>query len=182
MYQVFKPTILNSHSLWLMESQSKSTAKPQSLRQAPVHCDSISKLPVITSRCKSTCDQQNAGDGNTQGSPFGRFAWPCVFSSPAFNFLPVEINDWDMIFRDRAGLLRDLEDTVQFLAQCRYIPADLVIGDFGIDLGRGDPFMSQHLADRFQRYTLCERNRRSEGMTRHVDRRIERQSGMFSVL
>ena len=55
MYQVFKPTILNSHSLWLMESQSKSTAKPQSLRQAPVHCDSISKLPVITSRCKSTC-------------------------------------------------------------------------------------------------------------------------------
>ena len=92
MYQVFKPTILNSHSLWLMESQSKSTAKPQSLRQAPVHCDSISKLPVITSRCKSTCDQQNAGDGNTQGSPFGRFAWPCVFSSPVFNSLPAEIN------------------------------------------------------------------------------------------
>lgn len=68
MYQVFKPTILNSHSLWLMESQSKSTAKPQSLRQAPVHCDSISKLPVITSRCKSTCDQQNTGDKNPQGS------------------------------------------------------------------------------------------------------------------
>lgn len=92
MYQVFKPTILNSHSLWLMESQSKSTAKPQSLRQAPVHCDSISKLPVITSRCKSTCVQQNAEDGNTQGSPFGRFAWPCVFSSPVFNSLPAEIN------------------------------------------------------------------------------------------
>ena len=92
MYQVFKPTILNSHSLWLMESQSKSTAKPQSLRQAPVHCDSISKLPVITSRCKSTCDQQNAEEGNTQGSPFGRFAWPCVFSSPVFNSLPAEIN------------------------------------------------------------------------------------------
>ena len=71
MYQVFKPTILNSHSLRLMESQSKSTAKPQSLRQAPVHCDAISKLPVITSRCKSTCDQQNAGDENTQGSPSG---------------------------------------------------------------------------------------------------------------
>ena len=63
MYQVLKPTILNSHSLWLMEAQSKSTAKPQSLRQAPVHCDAISKLPVITSRCKSTCDQQNAGGG-----------------------------------------------------------------------------------------------------------------------
>ena len=92
MYQVFKPTILNSHSLWLMESQSKSTAKPQSLRQAPVHCDSISKLPVITSRCKSTCDQQNAEEGNTQGSPLGRFAWPCGFPSPAFNSLPAEIN------------------------------------------------------------------------------------------
>ena len=36
--------------------------------------------------------QQNAEDGNTQGSPFGRFAWPCVFSSPVFNSLPAEIN------------------------------------------------------------------------------------------
>ena len=98
MYQVFKPTILNSHSLWLMESQSKSTAKPQSLRQAPVHCDSISKLPVITSRCKSTCDQQNAKDGNTQGSPFGRFAWPSVFPSPAFNSLPAE-RDYGIVSR-----------------------------------------------------------------------------------
>ena len=98
MYQVFKPTILNSHSLWLMESQSKSTAKPQSLRQAPVHCDSISKLPVITSRCKSTCDQQNAKDGNTQGSPFGRFAWPCVFPSPAFNSLPAD-RDYGIVSR-----------------------------------------------------------------------------------
>lgn len=98
MYQVFKPTILNSHSLWLMESQSKSTAKPQSLRQAPVHCDSISKLPVITSRCKSTCDQQNAKDGNTQGSPFGRFAWPCGFPSPAFNSLPAE-RDYGIVSR-----------------------------------------------------------------------------------
>ena len=33
--------------------------------------------------------QQHAGDGNTQGSPLGRFAWPRVFSSPAFNSLPV---------------------------------------------------------------------------------------------
>ena len=98
MYQVFKPTILNSHSLWLMESQSKSTAKPQSLRQAPVHCDSISKLPVITSRCKSTCDQQNAEEGNTQGSPLGRFAWPCVFPSPAFNSLPAE-RDYGIVSR-----------------------------------------------------------------------------------
>ena len=35
--------------------------------------------------------QQNAGDENTQGSPFGRFAWPCVFSSPAINSLSAHI-------------------------------------------------------------------------------------------
>jgi len=90
----------------------------------------------------------------------------------------VEINDWDMIFRDRAGLLRDLEDTVQFLAQCRYIPADLVIGDLGVDLGRGDPFVPQHLADRFQRHALRKRDRRGKGMTRHMNRRVERQTGV----
>ena len=73
-----------------------------------------------------------------------------------------------MIFRDRAGLLRDLENTVQFLAQCRYIPADLVIGDLGVDLGRGDMFMSQHLADRFQRYALRKRDRCGKGMPPHV--------------
>ena len=98
MYQVFKPTILNSHSLRLMESQSKSTAKPQSLRQAPVHCDAISKLPVITSRCKSTCDQQNAKDGNMQGSPLGRFAWPCIFPSLTINSLPAE-RDYGIVSR-----------------------------------------------------------------------------------
>ena len=64
-------------------------------------------------------DQQNAKDGNTQGSPLGRFAWPCVFPSPAFNFLPAEINSEDIryaLFRDRAGLLCDLEDAAEFLA------------------------------------------------------------------
>ena len=67
------------------------------------------------------------------------------------------------------GLLCDPEDTVQFLAQRRHIPADLVVSDARIDLSRGDPFMSQHLADRFQRYALRERDRRGEGMTRHVE-------------
>lgn len=43
------------------------------------------------------------------------------------------------------GLLCDPEDTVQFLAQRRHIPADLVIGNLGVDLGRGDMFMFQHL-------------------------------------
>ena len=54
----------------------------------------------------------------------------------------------------------------------------LVIGDLGVDLGRGDPFMSQHLADRFQRYTLRKRDRCGKGMPRHVDRRVERQTSM----
>ena len=33
-------------------------------------------------------DQQNAGDGNPQGSPLGRFAWPCIFPSLTINSLP----------------------------------------------------------------------------------------------
>lgn len=74
-----------------------------------------------------------------------------------------------MIFRDCAGLLRDLEDTVQFLAQCRHILSDLVVGDFSVDLGRGNTFLSEHLADRFQRYALRKRNRHSEGMTPCVE-------------
>ena len=83
-----------------------------------------------------------------------------------------------MIFRDRAGLLRDLEDAVEFLAQCRHILSDFIIGDLSIDLGRGDPLMPQHLADRFQRYALRKRDRCGKGMPRHVDRRVERQTGM----
>lgn len=123
--------------------------------------------------------QQNAEDGNTQGSPFGRFAWPCVFSSPVFNSLPAEIgNIRYTIFRDNAGLLRNLEDAVEFFAQRRHILSDLVVGDFSVDLGRGDPFVPQHLADRFQRYTLRKRDRCGKGMPRHVDRRVERQTGM----
>ena len=77
------------------------------------------------------------------------------------------------VFRNRAGLLRDLEDAVEFFAQCRHILSDLVVGDFSVDLGRGDPFMSQHFADCFQRYALRKRNRRGEGVPRHVHRRIE---------
>ena len=80
-------------------------------------------------------------------------------------FLSAEINSEDIryaLFRDRAGLLRDLEDAVEPLAQCRHILPDLVIGDFSIDLGRGDPFMSQHLADGFQGYALRKRNRRAK--------------------
>ena len=100
-------------------------------------------------------DQQNAGDGNPQGSPLGRFTWPCGFSSPVFNFLPAE-----NYMNNR--LLCEFEDTIEFLAQYRHILSDPIIGDAGIDLGRGDPFMSQHLADGFQRYALRKRNRRAK--------------------
>ena len=72
------------------------------------------------------------------------------------------------------GLLHNLEDIVEFLAQRRHIPSDLVIGDFSVDLGRGDMFMPQHLRYGFQRYALRKRNRRGEGMPGHVHCRIER--------
>ena len=45
-------------------------------------------------------------------------------------------------------------------------------------MSRGDPFLSQHLADGFQRYALRERNRCGESMPRHVHCWIERQTGM----
>ena len=93
-----------------------------------------------------------------------------------FNSLPAEIgNIRYTIFRDNAGLLRNLEDAVEFFAQRRHILSDLVVGDFSVDLGRGDMFMSQHLRYGFQRYALRERDRRGKCMPGHMDRRIERQ-------
>ena len=59
-----------------------------------------------------------------------------------------------------------------------HILPDLVVGDLGINLGRGDMFMSQHLADRFQRYALRKRDRRRKGVATRVRRRVERQSGV----
>ena len=135
-----------------------------------------STLFPYTTLFRSGSGQQNAGDGNPQGSPFGRFAWPCGFSAPVFNSLPAEIgNIRYTIFRDNAGLLRNLEDAVEFFAQRRHILSDLVVGDLGVNLGRGDMFMSQHLRYGFQRYALRERDRRGKCIPGHMDRRIERQ-------
>lgn len=93
-----------------------------------------------------------------------------------FNSLPAEIgNIRYTIFRDNAGLLSNLEDAVEFFAQRRHILPDFVIGNLGVDLGRGDMFMSQHLRYGFQRYALRERDRRGKCMPGHMDRRIERQ-------
>ena len=78
------------------------------------------------------------------------------------------------IFRDCAGLLRDFEDAVEFLAQCCHILSDLVIGD----LGRGDPFMSQHLAEGFQRYALRKRNRRGEGVPHVWQHAVSHRKGL----
>ena len=78
------------------------------------------------------------------------------------------------IFRDNAGLLRDLENAVEFLTQHRHILSDLIVADYSIDLGRGDMFVPQHLADRFQRYVLRERDRRGEGMPRLMEQNSQR--------
>ena len=78
------------------------------------------------------------------------------------------------IFRDCAGLLHDFEDAVEFLAQRRHILSDLVIGD----LGRGDPFMSQHLADGFQRYALRKRDRRGEGVPHVWQHAVSHRKGL----
>ena len=71
------------------------------------------------------------------------------------------------------GLLCDPEDTIQFFAQSRHIPADLVVSDARIDLSRGDPFVPQHLADCLQRYALSKRSRRREGVPSRMHGRIE---------
>ena len=39
----------------------------------------------------------------------------------------------------------ELKTRSNFSAQCRHILSDLVVGDLGVNLGRGDMFMSQHL-------------------------------------
>ena len=80
--------------------------------------------------------------------------------------------------RQRTGLLRNLEDAVEFLAQCRHILSDFIVGNSGIDLGRGDAFMPQHLADGLQRYALRKRDRCGKGMPRAMDRGVERQAGV----
>ena len=169
-------SLVNGVAVQIYRQASKLTTSPGSLRlHIEITCDYIT-LQIYMRPAKRW-------GWKSQGSPFERFAWPCVFSSPVFNSLPAEIgNIRYTIFRDNAGLLRNLEDAVEFFAQRRHILPDFVIGNLGVDLGRGDMFMSQHLADRFQRYALRKRDRCGKGMPRHVDRRIERQSGMFSVL
>ena len=154
-------SLVNGVAVQIYRQASKLTTSPGSLRlHIEITCDYITLQIYMRPAERRGWKYARLA--------LGRFAWPCIFPSPAFNSLPAEINDWDMIFRDRAGLLRDLEDAVEFLAQCRHILSDLVVGDFSVDLGRGDMFMPQHLRYGFQRYALRKRNRRSEGMPSHV--------------
>ena len=126
-------SLVNGVAVQIYRQASKLTSSPGSLRlHIKITCDYIT-LQIYMRPAKRW-------GWKSQGSPFERFAWPCVFSSPVFNSLPAEINSEDIryaLFRDRAGLLCDLEDAAEFLAQCLHILSDLVVGDAGIDLGRG---------------------------------------------
>ena len=128
--------------------------------------------------------QQNAEDGNTQGSPFGRFAWPCVFSSPALYFLPAErdyrdISDFfafkgETIYAVLTWLLIVFPNCPLFLYSHEFIrqlyfehlhlTVDHRLGNLRIGLRRGDAFMPQHLRERFQRHAVHQADRRGIGM------------------
>ena len=83
------------------------------------------------------------------------------------------------LFFNSPDLLCNTENPVEFLGESIHILSNPVIGDAGINLSRGDPFMPQHFRNGFQRYTLRQRNRRSKCMSCHVHRGVERQTGMF---
>ena len=51
-------------------------------------------------------------------------------------------------------VLRSLELVGYFFSQHIHIPADLVVGDLGINLRGRDMLVAEHFADRFQRYAL----------------------------
>ena len=67
-----------------------------------------------------------------------------------------------------------LESIAYLFRQCVHIPAYLVIGNFGINLGRGNMFVSQHFRYGFQRYALRQRDCRSERMAGYVYGGVER--------
>ena len=133
--------------------------------------------------------QQNAGDGNTQGSPLGRFAWPCGFSSPAFNSLPAErdyrdISDFfvlkgetiyavltwlRIVFPNCLLFLYSHKFIRQLLLEHLHLPVDHRLGNLRIGLRRGDALMFQYLRERFQRHAVHQADRRGIGMARRAE-------------
>ena len=134
-------------------------------------------------------DQQNAGDGNPQGSPLGRFAWPCVFPSPAFNSLPAErdyrdISDFfvlkgetiyavltwlRIVFPNCLLFLYSHKFIRQLLLEHLHFPVDHRLGHLRIPLCRGDAFVPQHLRERFQRHAVHQADRRGIGMAADME-------------
>ena len=78
-------SLVNGVAVQIYRQASKLTTSPGSLRlHIEITCDYIT-LQIYMRPAKRW-------GWKSQGSPFERFAWPCVFSSPAFNSLPAEIN------------------------------------------------------------------------------------------
>ena len=103
---------VNGIAVQIYRQASKLTTSPGSLRRhIKITCDYITLQIYMRPAQRQRWKYARLA--------LGRFAWPCIFPSPAFNSLPAE-----NYMHNR--LLRDLEDTAQFLAQCRHILSDLV--------------------------------------------------------
>ena len=74
-------------------------------------------------------------------------------------------------------LLRHPEFVADSRLQILHVPLYLVVGDFGVNLRRGDMFVPQHLRYRFDGYALREADRRGERVPSPVRGGFERKSG-----
>ena len=59
-------------------------------------------------------------------------------------------------------------ERTEILCEVFHVLADFVVCDSGVDLGRLDIGMAQHLADRLDRHTLTECHRRCESVPRQM--------------
>ena len=84
-------SLVNGVAVQIYRQASKLTTSPGSLRlHIEITCDYIT-LQIYMRPAKRW-------GWKSQGSPFERFAWPCVFSSPVFNSLPAE-RDYGIVSR-----------------------------------------------------------------------------------
>ena len=106
-------SLVNGVAVQIYRQASKLTTSPGSLRlHIEITCDYIT-LQIYMRPAKRR-------EWKSARLALGRFARPCAFPSPAINSLSAERGYRDIgyitIFRDNAGLLRDLENAVEFLA------------------------------------------------------------------